>query len=64
MVAHREIGAADRALEQDIADDRQLRCRVMEHDMAGRVARAMVDIEDQLPHGNLVAVRQPAVRFE
>ena len=64
MVAHREIGAADRALEQDVADDRELRGGMVEDDMAGRVAGAMIDVEGQLADRHLIAIDQPAVGFE
>ena len=64
MVAHREVGAADRALEQHVADTGELRFGMVEHDMARRVAGAVIDVEGQLPHGHLVAVRQPARRLE
>jgi hypothetical protein len=64
VIAHREIGAADRALEQDVADDRELRFGMVEDDMAGRVAGAMATSKRQLADRHLVAVDQPAVGFE
>ena len=48
VVAHREVGAADRALEQHVADDGELRGGMVEDDMAGRVAGAVIDVEGQL----------------
>ena len=39
VVAAREVGAADRALEQHVADDRQMRGRVMEDSSLRRLAR-------------------------
>src|SRR5690606_40567238 len=38
MVAAREVRPADRAVEQDVAHDREPRLPMEEHDMAGRVA--------------------------
>ena len=45
MIAHREIGAADRSLENHIADNGELRRRMVEHDMARRVARAVAHLQ-------------------
>src|SRR3546814_9881728 len=42
VIAEREIGAADRAREQHVADQRQLRGRVMEDDVAGGVAGRVI----------------------
>ena len=64
MIAALEVGAADRALEQNVADQRQLRRRMMEDDMARRVAGAVADGEFQLADGHRVAVGQPAIRGE
>src|SRR3546814_7296925 len=64
VIAHREVGAADRTLEQHVADDRQLRRRMVKHDMAGRMAGAVIDVERQFTHRHGVAILQPAVRFE
>ena len=41
MVAAREIGAADGALEQDIAHKGQLQVTVIKHHMAGGMAGAV-----------------------
>jgi hypothetical protein len=38
VVAAREVGAADRAREQHVADEGEARGRVHEHDVARRVA--------------------------
>src|SRR6476620_3657287 len=56
LVAARKIPPPDRALEQDVADRREVRGRMVEHDMAGGVARAMAHIEGQIADGHLVAV--------
>ena len=64
MIAHRKIGAPDRALKQDIADHGNMRRRVVENDMAGGVARAMIDVEREIADGNLLAIGQPAVGLE
>src|SRR5690349_18679158 len=64
LIAAREVPAADGTLEQHVADQRQVRFRVMEHDVAWRVARAMADIEGEFPNGDLIAVLQPARRLE
>src|SRR3546814_199811 len=64
VVAARKVRAADRTLEQHVADDRQLRRRVVEDDMARRVPRTMDDIEGQVADRHRIAVVQPAVGFE
>src|SRR5688572_6549610 len=64
MVAAREVGSADRVLEEDVADDRQFRFRMVEDDMAGRVAWAMADVEGEVADGHLIAVDEVAVGFE
>src|SRR3546814_2809108 len=63
VIAHREVGAADRTLEQHVADDRQLRRRMVKHDMAGRMAGAVIDVERQFTHRPGVALLPPSVRF-
>ena len=64
LVAVGEVPAADRAAEQHVADQRQLRFRVMEDDVPGRVAGAVADVEHELADRRLVAVGQPARRLE
>ena len=64
MVSHRKVGAADRAAEQDVPDDGEAGRRMVEDDVAGRVARAMVHVEAERADRHGVAVHQPAVRFE
>src|SRR3546814_3195983 len=41
VIAAREVGAADRALEQYVADDRELRWLVVKDDMPRRVPRTV-----------------------
>src|SRR3569832_1588503 len=60
----REVPAADRPPEQDIADQRQFRFRKVKYDMAGRVARAVANVEGQFADIDLVTIGQPARRFE
>src|SRR5204863_5378907 len=47
VVAAREVGAADRAAEQHVADEGELRRLVHEHDMARRLARAVHNVEGE-----------------
>ena len=63
-IALGEISAADAALKQHIAHNGELRWRVVKHDMAGRVAGAVIDIQHQLAHRHLVAIVQPSVGRE
>src|SRR3546814_15258331 len=53
-IAARKIPAADSPLEQDIADHGELAGRVMEHDMARRVAGTVQDVDFQFAHDDLV----------
>ena len=64
VVAPRKVCPADGALEQHIADNRQLGGGVMKDNMARRMARTMDDIEYERADGHLVAVRQPAIGRE
>src|SRR3546814_17962695 len=64
MIAHREIGPADRSLEQHVANQRQVRRRMVEDDMAGRVAGAMDHIQHQIADCHLFAVLQTAIGLE
>ena len=59
LIAEREIPAADRAAEQNVADERQLRCRMMENDVAGRVTGTMAHVQGELADAHLVAVGEP-----
>src|SRR5690606_29393781 len=64
MVAARKVRPADRAVEQDVAHDREPRLPMEEHDMAGRVARAMDDLERLFAEIHRVAVLEPAIGLE
>ena len=64
MIAARKVGAADRPLEQHVAHDRQLAGRMVEDDMAGRMAGAMIDVQGELADRHLIAVMQPAIGLE
>lgn len=64
MISEREIPAADRAFEQDVADDRQLRIRVVEDHVPWCVAGAVADIQNQFANGHRVAIVKPAIRLE
>lgn len=61
MIALGEIGAPDGSLKQDIANKGNLYIRLMEHDMAGCVTRAMIHPERHVADGHGFAARQPAV---
>jgi len=53
---HREVRATDRALEQNIPNQGEA-CRVIdENDMAGRVSRAMQNIETMRPQKDMIAL--------
>src|SRR3546814_216835 len=64
MIAERKVRPADRSLKQNIAHDRQFGGRMMEYYMTWRVAGAVYHVERQIADGNLVAIIQPAIRFE
>ena len=61
MVAVGEVGPADRAAEEDVADDGEAGGTVDQGDMARRVARAVQDLEDVVGEAQLLAFREPAV---
>jgi len=61
VAAAGQIGAADRAAEQDIADMREAQFLAEEHDTARRVAGAMQDVEGEFADRNLLAFIEPAV---
>src|SRR3546814_14266317 len=63
VIAAREVGAADRALEQYVADDRELRWLVVKDDMPRRVPRTVDDAEGQRADRHRVAVVHPALRL-
>ena len=63
-ITAREIGAPYRSLEQHIANHRDARRRMVEDDMAGRMAGAMIDIERQITDRHRIAIDQPAIRLK
>src|SRR3546814_3057476 len=64
MIAARKIGPPDRSLKDHVADDRELRRRMMKHDMPRRMPRAMDDIDLEIADRHHIAVDQPAVGLE
>jgi hypothetical protein len=64
MIAHREISASDRSLKQDIANHCHVGGRVVENDVAGGVAGAVIDVQCKVADGHLFAIGQPAVGLE
>jgi thiol-disulfide isomerase/thioredoxin len=64
VVPARKVGAADRTLEQHVADEREPRLPLEEHHMAGSVARAMQHIEMHATDLNAVAFFQPLIGCE
>ena len=64
LITAGEVPAADRALEQHVADQSELGLGMVEDDVAGRVAGAMADIEGQVADRDLIAVDQIAIGFE
>src|SRR3954464_6782081 len=64
MAAAGQVGAADRAVEQDVADMREAQAPIEKDDAAGRVAGAVQDLEGQLADADRVAFLEPAVGRE
>jgi hypothetical protein len=64
VLATREVGAPDRAGEQDIADPRAARSTVEKHDVARRVAGAVQHFEQLFSDADRIAVFKPAIRLE
>ncbi len=62
VIAAGQIGSADRAVEQHVAEMGKALLPVDIDDMAGRMARAMENLEFMLAEGDLVALLQEAVR--
>ena len=60
MVAQREVGAADGAGEQHIADEGETRWPVEKDDMAGRVTGAVDYLQLDFAEASRVAIFQPA----
>ena len=63
-VAARKVGAADRSLEQHVADEGDPQVRIDEDHVAGRVPGAMPHRERDVADADRVAVLEPAVGFE
>src|SRR6516225_7683124 len=59
-----EVGAADRAGEEYVADLGEPGLAVEEHHVAGRVAGAVVDLPFRLAEGDGIAIVQPAIGCE
>ena len=64
VVALREIGAANAAGKQHIADKGALDVGRIKHDMAGRVPWAVTHLQSVRAQGDGIAVTQPARGFE
>ena len=64
MVPAWKIGAADRALKQDVTNNGKTTGRVMKNHVPRRMSGTMNDIERQVTHGDRVAIHQPAIWFE
>ena len=63
-IAHREVGATDRTLEQNVADLSESRRAIEEDDVPGRMAGAVTHRPDRFPQRYRVAILQPAVGRE
>src|SRR6516164_11776104 len=64
VIAAGQIGAADRAVEQDIADMGEAHLLVEEHDAAWRVSGTVQYVESQFADRDLVALIEPAIGGE
>lgn len=64
MIAAGEIGTADRPLEEDIADKGDSPIRIMEDQMAWRMAGAVQHMQTLTANPHLIAFVQPAIRGE
>src|SRR5215468_7252649 len=64
VAAAGQIGAADRAGEQDVADMGETQLVAEEHDRARRMAGAVIDVEGEIADLDLLAFVEPAVRSE
>src|SRR5690606_819530 len=60
----RKVGAPDRSLKDHVADDRELRRRMVKDDMPRRVPRTVDDVDFEITDRHLVAIDQPAVGLE
>ena len=56
----REIPAPDGAAEEQVANQRQFRFRLVEDDVPGRVAGAVAHVESQVADRHLIAVGKPS----
>ncbi len=61
VVAPRQIGAADRAVEQDVADMGEFCRAIVEHDMPRRMTRTVQHLEIVSGERNSLALLQIAV---
>ncbi|OWK23633.1 hypothetical protein AJ87_31530 [Rhizobium yanglingense] len=64
MIATRQIGSADRAVEEHVAEMGEVLGAIEIDDMAGRVAGRVIDFKLVATEGNPVAILQPAVRHD
>jgi hypothetical protein len=64
VVSARQVRAPHRSREQHVADMGEVLVAVVIYDVAGRMARAMIDFEDMIPEGYPVAVLEPFVRCD
>src|ERR1700756_3277629 len=64
MAAARQIGAADRAVEQHVADMGETHLLVEEDYAARRMTRAMENVEAQFADPDLLAFPEPAIGHE
>src|SRR5208337_2611985 len=60
-IAARQVGAADRSLEQDVADQTELQGLIDENHAPRRMPGAMPYVERRLAERHVVALIQPAV---
>lgn len=61
MIAPGKIGAPDRTLKQNIADNREPTRRMEENHVPRRMARAMDDLKVELAHLDAIAPFEPAI---
>jgi hypothetical protein len=64
VIAFWKISAPDRPLEEHVANNRKPAFSVMKDNVAGRVPRAMIDVERQFADCHAVAVVEPAIGRE
>jgi len=61
VVPARQVGAPDRALEQNVANDRKPLVRIEKNDASGRVAGTVQHVQHKVADPHLVAFLEPAV---